>query len=92
MAVSLSPIRVSCITPGWILVRNERKKNEHMPWDENTTPLMHSQHPAGRAGKAEDILEGVLFCYNCKFYTGETLMIDGGMSKRLLYEDFGTPK
>ena len=44
LAVSLSPVRVNCISPGWIDVKGEALRPED-----------HAQHPAGRVGRPEDV-------------------------------------
>jgi NAD(P)-dependent dehydrogenase (short-subunit alcohol dehydrogenase family) len=85
LAVSLGPaIRVNCIAPGWIETRD---------WEAGETPgsVEHdaaekAQHPAGRVGRPEDVAEAVLYLADAGFLTGQTLTIDGGMSKRMIYE------
>ena len=77
MAVTLSgEARVNAISPGWI--DNSRTNYR----DENAT-----QHPAGRVGKPEDILELALFLASEKssFITGENIIVDGGMSHLMVY-------
>ncbi|MDD4328232.1 MAG: SDR family oxidoreductase, partial [Eubacteriales bacterium] len=82
MAVSLSgKVRVNSISPGWI-------DNS----DSNLQGADAFQHPAGRAGRPEDIAEMVLFLCSDKagFITGENICIDGGMTKQMIYHgDFG---
>ena len=80
MAVSLAgQVRVNCISPGWI---ETSAKPEHSEQDTR-------QHPAGRVGTPADIAEMVLFLCSDKagFITGENIMIDGGMSKLMVYHD-----
>lgn len=47
------------------------------------------QHPAGRVGTPEDIAEMVLFLCSQKagFITGESITIDGGMSRLMVYHN-----
>jgi len=82
MAVSLAgQTRVNCISPGWI----------------DTTDGVFggadaAQHPAGRVGTPPDIAEMALFLCSDKagFITGENIVIDGGMSRLMVYHnDFG---
>jgi NAD(P)-dependent dehydrogenase (short-subunit alcohol dehydrogenase family) len=86
LAISLGPeIRVNCISPGWIDVSGIKKKSKS-----NQTELSeadHLQHPAGRVGKPEDISNMVLFLLNPEndFITGQNFMIDGGMTKKMIY-------
>jgi NAD(P)-dependent dehydrogenase (short-subunit alcohol dehydrogenase family) len=79
MAMSLSDyrIRVNCISPGWI----------ETPRIPAKTQRDHLQHPAGRAGKPEDIAEACVFlAEHAGFITGQNIVVDGGMSKKMLYE------
>jgi len=84
MAVSLAGrARVNCISPGWI---------ETAAWHDGAEPPRHSepdnrQHPAGRVGRPEDIAEMALFLCDRRagFITGENIIIDGGMSKLMVY-------
>lgn len=74
--------RVNCISPGWIDVSNysEKPKYEASYQDK-------MQHPVERIGKAEDIAEMVLFLCSEKgsFIDGQNIVIDGGMSKQMIY-------
>ena len=84
MAVSLGPdIRVNCISPGWIDTRGYTKVPKFPP----LTEADHGQHPAGRAGRPEDIAEMVLCLCSEKsgFITGQNIIIDGGMTKKMIY-------
>ncbi len=80
MALSLAPKRiiVNAISPGWIHTRDPK----------NLRSIDHSQHPAGRVGKPEDIARACLFlCHpENRFITGEQLVIDGGMTRKMIYE------
>ncbi len=80
LCVSLSGtgITVNAISPGWICCKN---------YDE-LCGLDHSQHPSGRVGKPEDILRACLFICQPEndFINGNNLIIDGGMTKRMIYE------
>lgn len=89
MAVSLSRyrIRVNAISPGWI---------ETGPWlySLNAHEPRHTQedleqHPAGRVGEPSDIANACLFLanpYQSGFITGQNLIIDGGMTIKMIYE------
>jgi NAD(P)-dependent dehydrogenase (short-subunit alcohol dehydrogenase family) len=82
MAVSLRGIaRVNCISPGWI----DTTDSEFSIQD-------NMQHPSGRVGKPVDIAKAVMFLCSkdAGFITGENIIIDGGMSKLMIYHnDFG---
>lgn len=78
LAVSLGPkTRVNCISPGWIEVNNYH----------NLSITDHLQHPSGRVGTVEDIAEMVFFLLSekAKFITGQNIVVDGGMTKKMIY-------
>ncbi|MEC0125373.1 SDR family NAD(P)-dependent oxidoreductase [Paenibacillus pabuli] len=81
MAVSLGKdqIRVNCISPGWIETGNV----------EELKPEDHEQHPAGRVGVPSDISRACLYLSDPSntFVTGTNLIIDGGMTRKMIYED-----
>jgi NAD(P)-dependent dehydrogenase (short-subunit alcohol dehydrogenase family) len=75
LAMSLGPdVRVNCISPGWIAHQRVRKKD-------------HSQHPVGRVGRDEDVAELVAYLISdaAGFVTGQNFVIDGGMTKKMIY-------
>lgn len=86
LAVSLGPkIRANCISPGWIDVSNVKKKSKANQIEISKDDLL--QHPAGRVGKANDIANMVLFLLNPEndFITGQNFIVDGGMTKKMIY-------
>ena len=75
LALSLGPeVRVNCISPGWISHEPVRKKD-------------HAQHPVGRVGAAPDVAELVAYLLSdaAGFVTGQNFVIDGGMTKKMIY-------
>lgn len=81
LAISLAPdVRVNCVSPGWIETKDYaglRRKD-------------HKQHPAGRVGRPEDVAEVVNWLLDGKrsgFVTGANFVIDGGMTRKMIYED-----
>ena len=79
MAISLAPkTRVNCISPGWIEINNYGGLSESD----------HSQHPVGRVGSVTDIAEAVSYLLSEKsgFITGQNIIIDGGITKKMIYE------
>jgi NAD(P)-dependent dehydrogenase (short-subunit alcohol dehydrogenase family) len=88
MAVSLGPhrIRVNCISPGWIETRGRQySKRQEKPLHSERDRL---QHPVGRVGRPEDIAEACLFlAESAGFITGQNLIIDGGMTVKMIYEE-----
>lgn len=77
LSISLSPeVKVNSITPGWINT------------DENYLPTKNdnSQHPIGRVGVPDDVVDVVKFLLkNRGFITGSDFVIDGGMTKKMIY-------
>jgi NAD(P)-dependent dehydrogenase (short-subunit alcohol dehydrogenase family) len=84
MAVSLGPdIRVNAVLPGWIETgpwqkAAKRREAEHSPED-------RAQHPVGRVGTVEDIAATVEWLVEAGFVTGQEIVVDGGMTKRMIY-------
>ncbi len=78
LAVSLGPeVRANAILPGWIVTRKHG----------DLTEGDHAQHPAGRAGTPDDIADAVLYLADAGFVTGQTLVVDGGMTRKMIYVD-----
>ena len=81
LAISLGPdhIMVNAISPGWIETGDYNKLSE----------TDHKQHPAGRVGKTEDIARACLYLTNPEndFITGTNLVIDGGMTRKMIYAE-----
>ncbi len=85
LAVSLGPhVRANCISPGWIDVSG--LKTGH-PDAAQLSPADHSQHPAGRVGRPDDIARMILFLLDeaNDFITGQNFIIDGGMTRKMMY-------
>lgn len=77
LAISLSPeIKVNSITPGWI-----NTNEEYLP-----TKNDNLQHPSGRVGTPDDVVDVVKFLLKNKgFITGSDFVVDGGMTKKMIY-------
>lgn len=86
LAISLGPgVRVNCISPGWIDTNQYLHKSN--PALAPMTEADHTQHPAGRVGLPGDIAEMVIYLCSEKsgFITGQNFIIDGGMTKKMIY-------
>lgn len=80
LALSLAPdVRVNCISPGWIDVM----KGEPLSKQD------HAQHPVGRVGRPEDVAELAVYLLSpaAGFVTGANFVIDGGMTRKMIYVD-----
>jgi NAD(P)-dependent dehydrogenase (short-subunit alcohol dehydrogenase family) len=81
LAISLAPdVRVNCVSPGWIETKNYSRLRQKD----------HKQHPAGRVGRSDDIAELVSWLLDGKrsgFVTGANFVIDGGMTRKMIYEE-----
>lgn len=78
LAMTLAPdVRVNCIAPGWI------DTGRHGALSAKD----HAQHPVGRVGRPEDIAAAVSFLLSegAGFMTGAELIIDGGMTRKMIY-------
>jgi NAD(P)-dependent dehydrogenase (short-subunit alcohol dehydrogenase family) len=76
-AISLGPrgIRVNCVSPGWIETRGRRHSRRD-----------REQHPVGRVGTPEDVAQACRFLAEAAgFMTGQNLVIDGGMTVKMIY-------
>ncbi|MEA3191886.1 MAG: hypothetical protein QOD26_219 [Betaproteobacteria bacterium] len=77
LAMSVGPrVRVNCVSPGWIANEPVRRKD-------------HAQHPVGRVGRGEDIAGIVAWLLSeaAGFVTGQNFVVDGGMTKKMIYID-----
>ncbi len=86
LAASLGPeIRVNAVSPGWIDVSAWQKRSARQP--EELSPEDHAQHPAGRVGRPEDIaaITAWLISQEAGFVTGQNFIVDGGMTRKMIY-------
>jgi NAD(P)-dependent dehydrogenase (short-subunit alcohol dehydrogenase family) len=81
LAASLSEdrIKVNAVSPGWI----------HTGDYSQLTSIDHEQHLSKRVGKPEDIARACLYltAKENDFVTGINLVIDGGMTRKMIYEE-----
>lgn len=72
-------ITVNAISPGWIETRDYAALRE----------IDHEQHLSKRVGKPEDIARACLYLTSKEndFVTGINLVVDGGMTRKMIYEE-----
>ncbi|MFP7168667.1 SDR family oxidoreductase [Terribacillus sp. 7520-G] len=78
MSLQNDYITVNSISPGWI----ETKEYDSL------RPVDHDQHPSKRVGAPSDIARACLFLTSAEnnFINGENLVVDGGMTRKMMYE------
>lgn len=80
LATSLSEhqITVNAISPGWIETGDYSELRD----------IDHEQHLSGRVGKPSDIAKACLYLTDPEndFVTGINLVVDGGMTRKMIYE------
>jgi NAD(P)-dependent dehydrogenase (short-subunit alcohol dehydrogenase family) len=71
-------IQVNCISPGWIETGDYN----------SLTEVDHNQHLSGRVGKPADIARACLYLTGkgSEFNDGTNIIIDGGMTRKMIYE------
>jgi NAD(P)-dependent dehydrogenase (short-subunit alcohol dehydrogenase family) len=72
-------IRVNCVAPGII----------RTPFQDGMTEAAKQNNlanriPLGREGRPEDVAEMIVQLMGNEFITGETVVVDGGMSMRMV--------
>src|SRR5690606_4833426 len=81
LAASLSAdrITVNAISPGWIETGDYAKLSQ----------IDHEQHLSKRVGKPDDIARACLYltANENDFVTGINLVVDGGMTRKMIYEE-----
>jgi len=88
LAISLGPaVRVHCVSPGWIDTSDFAPRAERRP--ARLRQKDHAQHPVGRVGRPEDVagLCAWLASDDAGFATGQNYVIDGGMTRKMIYEE-----
>jgi len=80
LATSLAEHRVTvnAISPGWIETGDYSELRD----------IDHAQHLSGRVGKPSDIAKACLYLTDSQndFVTGINLVVDGGMTRKMIYE------
>ncbi|KAJ3051875.1 hypothetical protein HK097_007109 [Rhizophlyctis rosea] len=97
MAASLGAdgVRVNAVSPGWIDVRELDTREVVKAGEEGRSVEVpgalseedHKQHLVGRVGRASDVARFVEFLVEDEdgFVTGQNFVVDGGMTKKMIY-------
>ncbi|MDE7396895.1 MAG: SDR family oxidoreductase [Muribaculum sp.] len=77
MSLAHLNITVNCVSPGWIATHD----------GEVHTSEDVSQHPSRRIGKTSDVVAAIMWLAlpDNDFINGENIVIDGGMTRRMMY-------
>jgi 3-oxoacyl-[acyl-carrier protein] reductase len=81
LALALAPtVRVNAVAPGFVRTDMNARAHEHSP----TREAIQRRIPRGRWGEPDDVAAAVVFLASdmARFLTGETLVVDGGLSLR----------
>ncbi|MBL7241833.1 SDR family oxidoreductase [Bacillus altitudinis] len=72
-------ITVNSISPGWIETKDEKNLRE----------IDHQQHLSNRVGTPKDIVKACFYLTDedNQFVTGTDLVVDGGMTRKMIYAD-----
>lgn len=80
LAASLQPkgITVNCISPGWIHTKDYQLREKD-----------HLQHWSNRVGRPKDVAKACLYLADPDndFVNGQNIIIDGGMIRKMIYEE-----
>ena len=89
LAASLAPhVRVNCIAPGWIETGRHRKSS--CRYTPHNTEADRLEHFTGRVGVPEDVAALAHFLLSREeagFISGQTFVVDGGMTRKMIYAD-----
>lgn len=92
MSISLGhryKMRVNAIVPGWIHVLNESKLGDSnaVQWGDDLSTADNDWHPAGRVGRVDDIAKAVEYLIENEFVTGQEIVVDGGVGRKMVYPE-----
>ena len=72
-------IRVNCVAPGVI------ESEGFQVYPDEALARFHDANPMKRRGDVWDVAEAVVYLTSAGFMTGEVLLVDGGMTKKMIY-------
>ena len=75
---------MNAVSPGWIETSDWQKASKARK--PHHTKADCEQHPVGRVGVPEDVAKACQFiAEEAGFMTGQNLMLDGGMTVKMIY-------
>jgi NAD(P)-dependent dehydrogenase (short-subunit alcohol dehydrogenase family) len=91
MDVAAEGVRVNAVAPGYIdtdfLRKSLLESNPGRDVD-GMIAAAAARHPLGRIGRGADVAEAVLYLARSEFVTGQTLIVDGGLTTQFALADF----
>jgi len=91
MDVAGDGVRVNAVAPGYIdtdfLRKSLAEANPGRDLD-GMIAAAAAGHPLGRIGRGADVAEAVLYLARSEFVTGQTLIVDGGLTTQMALTDF----
>lgn len=91
MDVAAGGVRVNAVAPGYIDTEFLRRSLADSNPNGDTEAMIAAaaaRHPLGRIGRPRDIAEAVLYLARSEFVTGQTLVVDGGITTQFALSDF----
>ncbi|PSK38076.1 hypothetical protein B9Z65_1267 [Elsinoe australis] len=82
-------VRVNSLILGWVNVENERREadGKGVKWEEGLTEEDHRWHSAGRVGRGEDVMRAVDYLVESEWVTGSEMVLDGGVTRKMVYPE-----
>jgi NAD(P)-dependent dehydrogenase (short-subunit alcohol dehydrogenase family) len=94
MDVAAEGVRVNAIAPGYIdtdFLRGSLAESNPGGDVDGMIAAAAARHPLGRIGRPIDVAEAVLYLARSEFVTGQTLVVDGGLTTQFVLSDFAKP-
>lgn len=95
MDLAAERVRVNAVAPGYVDTAFLRSSLAAADPQRNPGDILQAaaaRHPLGRIARPEDIAEAVLYLASdrARMVTGQTLIVDGGLTSQFILSDFAT--